>query len=49
MKYYGGWIWTVVVCVGVGIITTDGEGGNDDRREFVLFNVLAVRVGWGYT
>ncbi len=53
MNFYG-WIWTVDVWVGVGMITTDGEGGNcwDDRREFVLlfkllFNVLADRVGCG--
>ena len=53
-NFYG-WIWTVDVWVGVGIITTDGEGDNcwadnDDRRGFVLlfillFIVLADRMG----
>ncbi len=55
MKFYG-WIWTVDVWVGAGIITTDGEGdncwdNNDVRRRFVLlfillFIILADRVGW---
>ncbi len=54
-NYYG-WIWTVDVWVGGGIITTDGEGDNcwddnDGRIGFVLlfillFIVLADRVGW---